>query len=188
MSLRIHTTPQQQLPDLSASSLQLFQLNLFADEILDYFQESRPEFHALATLQRACGCRITELFQPYRWTAITENSIRIEPQKGNAIRTLPTSELGYNNVAAMSSLFADMQRLTKTQYMRCFARAVNNCGLWRLYDGGFAHPSSHFFRHLKVKNLAAQNFSVTDIATYIGEKNEKNLDYYLNSQYYAEMR
>jgi len=188
MALRLNITPAQQLPDLSASPLQLYQLNLFANEILAYFESSRPEFLALATLQRACGCRINELFQPFRWTPVSDYAIRIEPQKGNAIRTLTTDELGFRDIAAMASVFADMERLPKTQYERCFARAVADSGLWRLYESGFAHPSSHFFRHLKVKNLADENFSIEQIATYIGEKNTKNLDYYLNSQFYSEVR
>lgn len=188
MAIKPRTAEQSTMPQLSSEPLTLSQLNMFADEILAFFQQSRPEFLALAQLQRNSGCRINELFQRERWTILTDSILKVEPQKGNASRIIPVSDLGFVSVSAMASLFLDMTRLPKTQYERCFSRAVDSVGLWRHYEFGFTGPSSHFFRHLKVKNMAAQNFSVEQIGTYIGEKNLDNLNYYFNSQFYSEIR
>jgi len=188
MALKIRTVPQSLLPALDLEPLSVNQLEAYAIEILQFIQQYRREFYGLAGLQYDCGCRINELFQRDRWTVINQTTLQIQPQKGNNTRVLPVTDLGFANTNDMGAIFADMERLPKGQYERCFSRAVDHVGLWRLYEYGFARPSSHLFRHLKVKKMAAQNFSVEQIGLYIGEKKLDNLNYYLNSQYFSELR
>lgn len=188
MALIIRTVPQSLLPALDLVPLSVNQLEAYAGEILEFIQQYRHEFYGLAMLQYNCGCRINELFQRNRWTVVNQSTLQIQPQKGNNVRVLPCSDLGFANANAMAAIFADMERLPKGQYERCFSRAVEHVGLWRLYEYGYARPSSHLFRHLKVKKMAAENFSVEQIGQYIGEKNLDNLNYYLNSQYFSELR
>lgn len=159
----------------------------YASAIIAYVEQYRPEYAALVRLQRNAGNRITEMFQPDRWTFPRSNAVQIRPQKGNATRVVALTDLGFNNAEAMQPVMADMARLTKGQYERAFALAVKAVGLWRLYDSGFTHPSTHFFRHLKIKELKSENFDLEYIANWIGEKNVENLNYYLDSQFFSEV-
>lgn len=165
--------------------LTTLQLSLLADEIRDELSRYRPEFSNLVTLQRNCGCRVQELFNVERWELTSNTMLKVDPQKGNATRILQLADIGFPDAAAFASTLADIGRLPKRQYDRAFSLVVRQKNLWRLYEDGFAHPSTHFFRHVKIKELAAQGYDKGYIATWIGEKNQANLDYYLNSQYYT---
>ena len=187
MSLKIKTYNTAEIPTLNEEPLKVFQLASFADSIIQYIDQYRPEYSRLVRLHRNAGNRITEMFQSSRWSFPRSGSVQIKPQKGNATRVVSLSDLGYNSMLEMSNVLADMDRLPKGQYERAFSRAVSESGLWRLHENGFARPSTHFFRHLKIKELKSENFSTEYIANWIGEKNLKNLDYYLNSQFFAEI-
>lgn len=160
------------------------QLSLIAEELLASLIQYRPEFANLARLQRAAGCRIQELFQPQRWTVVSDTMVQVQPQKGNALRVLQLPDLNFRNAADFAPTHADMERLPPRQYERAFSKVVRDKGLWRLYEDGFSRPSTHLFRHVKIKELAADGYDKPFIATWIGEKNVDNLDYYLNSKYY----
>lgn len=169
---------------LSSEPLTTMQLSIVADDIAAEMQKYRPEFCNLLRLHRKSGCRVKELFQPTRWQVETNIQVKITPQKGNAARHVRLTDIGFPDAASFSVVLADMARLPLRQYERAFSLVVRQKGLWRLYDNGFATPSTHFFRHVKIKELAAQGQSTEQISTWIGEKNVQNLDYYLNSQYY----
>jgi len=188
MPLNLRTYSPVETPQLSDNPLTVAQLDAMADDILAYVERYRPEYVLLCRLQRNCGNRITEMFQPSRWIFPQGVNVQIQPQKGNATRVIPLADLGFTSAAEMAPTIADMARLPKGQYERIFAKAVRDIGLWRLYEGGFLHPSTHFFRHLKIKMLNSQGFDKNFIANYIGEKKISNLDYYLDSQYFAEIR
>lgn len=184
MSIKTKTVETSVVDLLSSEPLSLYQLSLVADEILSDMCAYRPEFANLARLQRAAGCRVQELFQPDRWTFVSSSVVQLQPQKRNALRILQLSEIGYADNDKFTPTLADMGRLPSRQYERAFAYIVASNGLWRLYEDGFAHPSTHLFRHVKIQELAAQGMSKEYIATWIGEKSPANLDYYLNSLYY----
>lgn len=169
---------------LSDQPLTTLQLSLIADEILQALCTYRPEFANLATLQRRAGCRLQELFQPDRWKVVTPSTLQVQPQKKNALRVLQLADLGFASAASFAPTHADMGRLPNRQYERAFSQVVKDRGLWRLYEDGFSRPSSHLFRHVKIKELSAQGYDNAYIATWIGEKNVQNLDYYLNSLYF----
>lgn len=187
MALKIHTVSIDAIPRLTELPLSVYELQLYASEIIAHISRYRPEYARLAQLQRNAGNRITEMFQPDRWSFPTSGNVQIRPQKRNATRVVALSALGYASVEAMKPVLADMSRLPKGQYERAFSAAVKDLGFWRLYESGFAHPSTHFFRHLKIKELKSENFDLEYIANWIGEKNVLNLNYYLESQFYAEV-
>lgn len=186
MALKIKIEYPQPAISLSSSPLTPAELQLFADFIIGHVDRYRPEYSNLARLQRASGCRITELFQPERWSFPRSGNVQIRPQKGNATRVVSLNDLGYDSAEAMNPVLADMARLPKGQYERVFSQAVKEAGLWRLYESGFTHPSTHFFRHLKIKLLKSENFDTEFIANWIGEKNVLNLNYYFDSQFFAQ--
>lgn len=187
MSLKLQTYKLSEIPSLTEDPIGIYALGLFADQIIEYIDKYRPEYAHLVRLQRKAGNRITEMFQPERWTFPRSGNIQIQPQKGNATRVLSLRDIGFDNEAAMRPVLADMARLPKGQYERAFSKAVQQLGLWRLYDSGFCHPSTHFFRHLKIKELKSENYSDEYIANWIGEKQVSNLEYYFNSQFFAEV-
>ena len=187
MALKINTTSSQAIPDLTSLPLSVTELEAYAEAIIQHVEKYRPEYSNLVRLQRNAGCRITELFQPDRWSFPRSGNVQIKPQKGNATRVVSLSDLGFANVEAMAPVLADMERLPKGQYERAFSKAVTDVGIWRLYDSGFTHPSTHFFRHLKIKELKNENFDLEFIANWIGEKNVLNLNYYLESQFFGEI-
>lgn len=187
MSLKILTTFPEENVSLTSFPLSVYELGLFADKIIRHVEHSRPEYSNLIRLQRAAGNRITEMFQPDRWTFPRSGNVQIRPQKGNATRVIALSDLGFANADAMAPTLADMARLPKGQYERAFSQAVRDVGLWRKYEIGFTHPSTHFFRHLKIKLLKSENFDLEYIANWIGEKNIDNLDYYLESEFYSKV-
>ena len=170
---------------ISPEPLSTLQLSMLCEEILSEMQRYRPEFFNLCRLQRLSGCRIQELFHPDRWKVLPPSTIQVQPQKGNALRVLQLSDIGFTNADNFAPTHADMARLPNRQYERAFSLIVRQKGLWRLYEEGFARPSTHMFRHVKIKELAAQGYDKAYIATWIGEKNQDNLDYYLNSQYFT---
>lgn len=169
---------------LNVEPLKLYQLNLYADEIRQKIETYRPEFINIVRLHRNAGCRVHELFDPKRWISVSSSMLQIQPQKGNATRILPFVDIGFANANDFMRTYKDMGRLPQRQYERVFSSVVKEIGLWRLYDNGFARPSTHFFRHMKIKELFLQGFSKDYIAAWIGEKVVNNLDYYLNSAYY----
>lgn len=187
MALKIHIYNPNAVPDLTSLPLSVTELRLYADFIIADVDKTRPEYSRIVRLQRNAGTRINEVFQPDRWTFPRSGNVQIRPQKGNATRVLSLSDLGFASAEAMQPVLADMARLPKGQYERAFSAAVKACGLWRLYESGFTHPSSHFFRHLKIKELKSENFDLEYIANWIGEKNIDNLNYYLDSQFFGEV-
>ena len=161
------------------------QLSIIADEIRDDLTAYRPEFANLVKLHRNIGCRVQELFDNNRWRVLSNYTLQVEPQKGNANRIIQFQEIGFADASAFTATLADIGRLPKRQYDRAFSQIVKEKNLWRLYEDGFAHPSTHFFRHVKIKELADLGYDRGYIATWIGEKNVDNLDYYLQSVYYT---
>lgn len=182
-NISLATEPYVQLHN--SEPLSVLQLSMILDDILDDVVKYRPEFARLIRLQRLSGCRVMELFQPSRWTQASSSMLKVEPQKGNAARFLQLSEIGFTSFADFAPTMADMQRLPAGQYKRAFSDIVSSHGLWRLYDNGFAHPSTHTLRHLKIKEMAAQGADSDYIAAWIGEKSVANLDYYLQSQFFV---
>lgn len=172
---------------LSERPLSIFELTQFANAILQEFEHDRPEYLPLAQFHCSTGCRVTELFQSFRWLLSSKTTLTITPQKNNATRIVSLADVGIENEEHFYRLLDDMDRLPKNQYERQFSKAVKIVGLWRCYEGGFLHPSTHFFRHLKIKLLKTQGYDKNFIASWIGEKNPDNLDYYLNSQYFGEV-
>lgn len=160
------------------------QLSILADEILQDIIYYRHEFEDIAKLQRNAGCRVQELFQPNRWEILSNYRVQVQPQKGNALRILQFSDIGFADASDFQSVLADMERLPSRQYERAFSMIVSSKQLWRLYEKGFARPATHLFRHVKIKELYSQGYSKEYIATWIGEKKVDNLDYYINSQYF----
>lgn len=187
MALKIKTTFPEENVLLSPEPLSVQQMESIADAIILHVDRYRPEYANIVRLQRNAGTRITEMFQPDRWTFPRSNSVQIHPQKGNATRVVALSDLGFANTDAMAPVLSDMARLPKGQYERAFSQAVKCVGLWRMYESGFTHPSTHFFRHLKIKLLKSKNFDLEFIANWIGEKNIDNLNYYLDSQFFEEV-
>ena len=178
-------TPTTCQPTLiSSEPLSVLQLSLLCNEIADEMKVYRPEFTNLVRLHRNCGCRVKELFQPERWQIVNNNVLQVQPQKGNALRILQLQDIGYQDANAFQPTLNDMRRLPFRQYERAFKLIADNKGLWRLYDDGFAQPSTHLFRHVKIKELAAAGYDLPYIGTWIGEKNIANLNYYLGSKYY----
>lgn len=170
---------------LNSEPLSVVQLSLLADELAQKIETYRPEFTNIVHLHRNAGCRVHELFDAERWSAVSNTMVQVQPQKGNAMRLLPFVDIGFNDADAFVATYSDMMRLPERQYERTFSAAVRDLGLWRLYEDGFARPSTHFFRHMKIKELYAQGFEKEYIAAWIGEKKVENLDYYLNSTYFV---
>lgn len=187
MALKLHIYKPAEVPALSVDPLGVYTLGLYANSIIEFIDRYRPEYSRLVRLQRNAGNRITEMFQPERWSFPRSGNVQIQPQKGNATRVVSLRDIGFDNAAAMQPVLADMGRLPKGQYERAFSKAVQEVGLWRLYDSGFTHPSTHFFRHLKIKELKSENFSSEFIANWIGEKQVSNLDYYFGSKFFGEV-
>lgn len=187
MALKIRTTFPEDNVALTSQPLSVAELGVYASEIIAIIERYRPEYANLVNLQRRAGNRIQEMFEPSRWTFPTSANVQIKPQKGNATRVVALSDLGFSSAEAMASTMADMARLPRGQYERAISQAVREVGLWRLYDSGYTHPSTHFFRHLKIKELKSQNFDLEFIANWIGEKNVLNLNYYLDSQFFGQV-
>lgn len=184
-TLKHSTFKESDITLLSADPISVMQLSLLADEIRQKIESYRPEFTNIVRLHRNAGCRVHELFDAERWAATSNTMLQIQPQKGNALRLLPFADIGFTDAASFQSTHNDMSRLPERQYERIFSETIRNVGLWRLYEDGFARPSTHFFRHMKIKELYAQGFEKEYIAAWIGEKRVENLDYYLNSAYYT---
>ena len=170
---------------LNSEPLTVMQLSLLADEVAQKIEIYRPEFANIVRLHRNAGCRVHELFDAERWSATSNTMLQVQPQKGNAMRLLPFADIGFRDADAFVATYSDMKRLPERQYERAFSSVVRDLGLWRLYEDGFARPSTHFFRHMKIKELYAQGFEKEYIAAWIGEKKVENLDYYLNSTYFV---
>ena len=169
---------------ISFEPLSLPQLQTVVEEIIDDMCRYRPEFRRLIWLQRRAGTRVTELFQPERWEIQNNNVVYCTPQKRNALRVLNFVDIGFHDADEFRFVLADMRRLPQRQYERAFSKIVADTGLWRLYEDGYLHPSTHLLRHLRIKELAAEGQPKSFIASWIGEKNEDNLDYYIGSQFY----
>lgn len=172
--------------ELSQSQpLSTLQLSLLADEVKSKIEVCRPEFSNIVKVHRNSGCRVHELFAPDRWKALSNTMFQIQPQKGNALRLLQFSDIGFVDVNDFQSAYNDMSRLSERQYERIFSQIVRDIGLWRLYEDGFARPGTHFFRHMKIKELYSQGYDKEYISVWIGEKKVDNLNFYLDSTFFV---
>lgn len=173
-------------PELESNEpLSTWQLSIIADSICEAISVYRPEFTRIVHLHRNSGCRVKELFQPTRWKVVSNITLQLTPQKRNAVRNLRFADIGVASAAAFEPILADMARLPLRQYERAFSLAVHDACIYRLYDNGFASPSTHMFRHIKIKELEKSGMEKESIATWIGEKNLQSLDYYLGSKFFA---
>lgn len=182
--VKIDVFERSEVDLLQSEPLSVAQLSLFADDIVQKIKSYRPEFANIVHLHRNAGCRVHELFDADRWLALSNTMVQVQPQKGNALRVLQFADIGFPSLDAFQPTYNDMLRLPQRQYERIFSQVVHDINLWRFYEDGFARPSTHFFRHMKIKELFAQGYEKEYIAVWIGEKNVNNLDYYLNSSYF----
>lgn len=182
--INVFTVSAQEAGLISFEPLSLPQLQLLVAELIANMCQHRPEFSYLLALQRNAGTRVNELFQPERWEIQNDRVVHVQPQKKNALRVLNFADIGFADADEFRVVMADMARLPKRQYERAFASEVAAIGLWRSYENGFTHPSTHLLRHLRIKELAADGVSIEYIGTWIGEKNLDNLQYYLGSRFF----
>lgn len=180
----LHPNLATYIPQLQPQPLSALQLDIVCEQIKSEFLLIYPEYTAIANLQYWAGCRVTELFQPNRWKIERGAYLRVTPQKGNAERLIALEEIHIANQAQFQIIQQDMARLSQSMYVRGIKTATLQAGLWRQYENGFAQPSTHMFRHNRIKQMAAQGNETQTIATWIGEKNVENLNYYLNSAYF----
>lgn len=178
------TEPAQNVTLISSEELSTLQLSVLADDIAETLRQYRPEFKLLIKLHRLSGCRVKELFQPTRWQVASTSEVKVQPQKRNALRTLRFIDIGFRDAEAFTAVLADMARLPYRQYERAFSAVVHEKNLWRLYNDGFAIPSTHLFRHVKIKELSLQGQTDDQIARWIGEKSVENIGYYLASRFF----
>ena len=115
---------------ISDQPLTQLQLSIIADEIRDELTAYRPEFANLAKLHRNIGCRVQELFDKDRWRVLSNYSLKVEPQKGNANRIVQLQDIGYADASEFASTLADIGRLPKRQYDRAFAQIVKEKALF----------------------------------------------------------
>lgn len=180
----LHPNLATYVPQLQPQPLSALQFDIVCEQIKSEFLLIYPEYTAIANLQYWAGCRVSELFQPNRWKIERGAYLRVTPQKGNAERLIALEEIHIANPAHFQILQNDMARLSQSMYERGIKNATIQAGLWRQYENGFAQPSTHMFRHNRIKQMAAQGNEPQSIATWIGEKNIENLNYYLNSAYF----
>lgn len=169
---------------INGNELSTYELAIYANLIVQHVSRRYSEFTNIAKLHRVTGCRIGEIFDPDRWNLDEFGIIRIKCEKGSLTRTHHAKELLIYTPHDFKLITQDMARLSKFQYCRLFADAVKSCNLYRSYVAGLGSFSTHFFRHVKVKELNKSGMEIDQIANYIGEAKIANVKFYLNSRFY----
>lgn len=160
--------------DLSSDCLQ------FLEAIRDF---SYPHYLFCKTAYDT-GCRFSELKDRDRWLQLPNQRLSFQPAKDNAPRKLHENDLPEDFILMLSSgnwYFDRIDYSTLKRYFKRFYPAgpvfVNLKGKGVLF---------YVFRYRKIKSLALQGLTITEIAEYMGEIDTKNITLYVDAELYTK--
>lgn len=130
---------------------------------------------------RLIGCRFEELTEISRFNRINESQIEFSPSKGNTTRIIVVNELPrlfIDMVDQQNDIFKHVSYSTTRRYFRAHWPAGRI-----LLDKNTEskYVTFYLFRYSYIKTLAASGKSQAEIATKMGEVDQKNIAYYINA-------
>jgi site-specific recombinase XerD len=126
------------------------------------------------------GLRFSEVYELDRWQVIDMNILEVQTKKGSDARLFQNSELPPEFVWIIrndAQYFRSFSYKTYTNYFTRFFRYPF------IYTGN-KQISSHIFRHLRAKQLNFEGQTDEQIRVYLGERDIKNAQSYINSEIY----
>lgn len=151
---------------------------------LNTIERISATYHLAFRVQYVTGCRFNELRQISRFSIIDSTQYSLQPQKGNDLRTLQLNLLPpefISMIQAQDTYFEGLTQSTASYYFRTF-----------YYNKRIFHDNkqltTNLFRHHYCKYLHNAGYSITQIASLLGERDQKNAENYIFSDLYYTAR
>lgn len=141
------------------------------------------ELKIVAHTQYITGCRANDVIEFERWSNVGNNTIRLNPQKGNNFRDFDKSILDGSLVSCIENNVNLFEGLFYRKYQYYMASILGRF----CFSLGSKNISTHLFRHNYAKKLKSSGYSDSDIKTMMGERNQVSANQYIYSQiHYVE--
>lgn len=144
---------------------------------LNTIERISPTYHLAFRVQYVTGCRFNELRQISRFSIIDSTQFNLQPQKGNDLRTMQLNLLPpefISMIQAQDAYFEGLTQSTASYYFRTF-----------YYNKRIFHDNkqltTNLFRHHFCKSLYNSGYTVSQIASNLGERDQKNAENYIFS-------
>ena len=134
--------------------------NYFDTANYPYYNELREAFHIL----NITGCRVSELFEIWRWSHVSGYEYQLQPQKGNNTRSIVLDSLCSNFMDAIENQYSPFLGRTVNQFEYLYNR-VRNFGS---IVTGDKPVSLYLFRYKYIKKLQSDGLSLAQIASIMG--------------------
>lgn len=145
--------------------------------ILDQVSSYNSLVHSLLHVMYHTGCREGEVLDRDRWSLVDPGVWQLIPQKGNPPRLVDQSSLTPAFIAWINSS-GYPYRLSSLGNLR---RIVDQFSAYPLATCGSKQISTHRFRHLRIRVLGINGYTVPEIKTYMGLVSSSVVNGYLNS-------
>ena len=154
------------------------QLDYDLTRFLNLVNVQSQTYYVAFRVQHATGCRFSELRDITRWQIVDSNTFTLQPEKGNYLRTLPSSLLPttfLNMVSSQSTYFNGLTLSTGSYYFR---RNFFGKRIWHMDK----EITTHLFRHFICKLKYSQGATRQEIKQFLGEIDIANSNGYIDSQ------
>lgn len=136
-----------------------------------------PTYWLAFKVQYVTGCRFNELRSINRFQIVDSTDFSLQPQKGNNLRTLPISIIPtafLSMIQSQNDYFEGLTQSTASYYFRNFYFGK------RIFHNN-KQLTTNLFRHHFCKDLYNSGYTVSQIATNLGERDQKNAENYIFS-------
>jgi hypothetical protein len=123
------------------------------------------------------GCRLNELLDRSRWEFVSLTELTLQPQKGNNLRTIQSSQLTslfYDYLLNGASYYSSINTTRLTYHYKKFI------DIYPLFVGD-KRVDINLFRHRFIKKLDIDGYSQAKIQTIMGYTNPATQYNYINS-------
>jgi len=153
------------------------QLHTDLNRFLNLVSLQSQTYFVAFMVQYNTGCRFMELADITRWQIVDSNSLSLQPEKGNTLRTfdkslIPTTFL--NMIQSQSTYFNGLTLSTGSYY---FKRSYFGK---RIYHQD-KEITTHLFRHHICKKMYSEGATRQTIKNFLGEVSIDNSNGYIDS-------
>lgn len=153
--------------------------------LVEKIAKTNATYYAPAMVQYYTGCRSAKIFEPKAWSIEDENQLFLQNKKHGAKRKVVLLDNKVTIYDINRAIEYANKYCTLSTYRKIVSQYAYKMGLLRDSKNGYTRVSTHVFRHCYAKYWRDKGVSENEIAALLGEKKQKNVEYYLQSVYYC---
>lgn len=136
------------------------------------------DLQMLIAVLYSTGCREGEVLDRSRWTSHGPDAFRLQPQKGNPTRDIPSAILP----ARFISYLTDPSWRAHVSSLMNLRRMVDKFSDYPLATCGDKQISTHRFRHNRIKQLRLSGATMAEIKLFMGLTSTSTVNGYVDSE------